>query len=315
MSVAQCNQFGVRHDQLIYQNKDPERKMRVVLGGSGEGSTIRALLEYERRERPNWVIQALFTATFAKSNTPSKISQIGREYEIPVISLEKSYGEFSKEERAQDASLSAEKIRVLFHNIILQKLNDLKVECDLVGLAGYMLIVPDEFIKHFNHAVINSHPADPQKYKGKNAVLDALSSGEKGSYTVIHCVTSKMDEGLELVRGKFVPYTGGDPVTEEKANAHQQKQKLKSDFPAYIEALNAIAAGKLGFHGPLYHAQEGFVNLDSARQSKIEAKRPNEEDHSRIGKADEKDRFGKAAASPNSQNVTECGKINMENYV
>ena len=56
----------------------------------------------------------------------------------------------------------------------------------------------------------------------------------------------------------------------------------------------------------LYRAQEGFVNLDSARQSKIEAKRPNEEDHSRVEKADEEDPFGKVAASPNSQNLSRC---------
>lgn len=41
------------------------------------------------------------------------------------------------------------------------------------------------------------------------------------------------------------------------------------------------------------------TNLNSARQSQIEEKRPNEEDHSRLGKADEEDRFGKVAANPN----------------
>ncbi|HNA62854.1 MAG TPA: DEAD/DEAH box helicase, partial [Rhabdochlamydiaceae bacterium] len=81
----------------------------------------------------------------------------------------------------------------------------------------------------------------------------------------------------------------------------------------------------------LYLARSGFVNLDSARQSKIEAKRPNEDDHSRIEKAgedtrtssgrssceagerselarrDEEDQFCKVAASPNSQNLSERG--------
>jgi hypothetical protein len=55
----------------------------------------------------------------------------------------------------------------------------------------------------------------------------------------------------------------------------------------------------------LYGGRLGFANLDSARQSQMEAKRPNEEDHSRIGKADEEDPFGKAAASPNSQNLSD----------
>ena len=54
----------------------------------------------------------------------------------------------------------------------------------------------------------------------------------------------------------------------------------------------------------LYRAQEGFVNFGSASHSKID---PNEEDHSRIGKADEEGRFCKGAASQNSHNLTERG--------
>jgi hypothetical protein len=57
----------------------------------------------------------------------------------------------------------------------------------------------------------------------------------------------------------------------------------------------------------IYPAQEGFVNLDSARQSQIEALRPERGAHSPGGKGDEEDRFGKVAASPNSQNLTERG--------
>src|SRR5690606_37890730 len=56
--------------------------------------------------------------------------------------------------------------------------------------------------------------------------------------------------------------------------------------------------------GLLYRAQEGFVNLDSARQSKIDL---NERDHCTPCKASEEDRFCEAAASPNSQNLTERG--------
>ncbi len=54
----------------------------------------------------------------------------------------------------------------------------------------------------------------------------------------------------------------------------------------------------------LNRVQEGFVNFGSASQSKID---PNEEDHSRIGKADEEGRFCKGVASQNSQNLTERG--------
>ncbi len=57
----------------------------------------------------------------------------------------------------------------------------------------------------------------------------------------------------------------------------------------------------------LYRAEEGFVNLDSARQSTIEACGPNDEAIVKT-MAEEEDRLGKAAASPNSLNLTERGK-------
>jgi len=49
------------------------------------------------------------------------------------------------------------------------------------------------------------------------------------------------------------------------------------------------------------------VNLDSARQSQIEAKRSDRRSPSPSGKGEDEDRFGKVAASPNSPNLTEGG--------
>ena len=56
-----------------------------------------------------------------------------------------------------------------------------------------------------------------------------------------------------------------------------------------------------------YRAQEGLVNLDSARQSQIEALRSDRRSPSPSGKGEEEDRFGKVTASPNSSNLTERG--------
>lgn len=65
-----------------------------------------------------------------------------------------------------------------------------------------------------------------------------------------------------------------------------------------------------------YCTRSGLANLDSVRQSKIEASSArvsNEEDHSQIGKADEEDQFCKVAASPNLQNLSTCS-ITLQNW-
>ena len=59
--------------------------------------------------------------------------------------------------------------------------------------------------------------------------------------------------------------------------------------------------------GKMYRASPGFVNLDSERQSQIEALCSEREVPSQIGKGDEEDRFGKVKASPNSPNPTKRG--------
>ena len=62
----------------------------------------------------------------------------------------------------------------------------------------------------------------------------------------------------------------------------------------------------------LYCDRLVFVNLDSARQSKIEAQAAERGRPFPNGKSDEEDRFGKVAASPNSQNLTERGITQRE---
>src|SRR3974390_1755982 len=64
-----------------------------------------------------------------------------------------------------------------------------------------------------------------------------------------------------------------------------------------------------------YRAGLGYEDLDSARQSQIEASKARvlqEEHHSPIGKGDDKDRFGKVAASQNHHNLTACGISQIE---
>lgn len=54
----------------------------------------------------------------------------------------------------------------------------------------------------------------------------------------------------------------------------------------------------------LYCVRSSFANLDSARQSQIEAKQSDRRSPASRGQVEEEDRFDKVEASPNSQNLT-----------
>ncbi len=99
----------------------------------------------------------------------------------------------------------------------------------------------------------------------------------------------------------------------EKAFKHlHEAEQATRQFPKnYLYQIALIGAFQFTFElswktlkDYLYRAQEGFVNLDSARQSKIDL---NERDHCTPCKASEEDRFCEAAASPNSQNLPARG--------
>jgi phosphoribosylglycinamide formyltransferase 1 len=71
---------------------------------------------------------------------------------------------------------------------------------DFVVLAGFLWLVPESILKHFESKIVNVHPALLPKFGGKgmfgihvhNAVIDA---GEKESGITIHYLNREYDEG------------------------------------------------------------------------------------------------------------------------
>lgn len=79
-----------------------------------------------------------------------------------------------------------------------------KFECRLIVLVGYMRLVSQMFINHFNGNVMNFHPSLLPSFKGKNAVTDALAYGVKVSGATIHFVDAEVDHGPIIIQ-KCVP--------------------------------------------------------------------------------------------------------------
>lgn len=66
---------------------------------------------------------------------------------------------------------------------------------DLIALAGYGKILPDDVLKEMQH-VINIHPSLLPAFKGTmNAIKDAFLTGVKVSGVTVHWVTSDIDGG------------------------------------------------------------------------------------------------------------------------
>jgi formyltetrahydrofolate-dependent phosphoribosylglycinamide formyltransferase len=81
---------------------------------------------------------------------------------------------------------------------------------NLIVLAGYMRILSPRFVGSFDN-IINVHPSLLPKYKGVNAVEQALESGDSETGVTVHYVTEELDSG-QIVMQHRVPILPNDDV-------------------------------------------------------------------------------------------------------
>ena len=84
-------------------------------------------------------------------------------------------------------------------------------EVDYIVLAGYMRVLPPEFIEAFPNKIINVHPSLLPKYKGLYAVEQALESGDTETGCTVHYVNEELDGG-DIIDQSRVPICKDDTV-------------------------------------------------------------------------------------------------------
>ena len=104
---------------------------------------------------------------------------------------------------------------------------------DLVVMAGWMRIVSKKFCDAFAGRLINLHPSLLPKYKGLNAVEQALKSGDDETGCSVHWVTEHLDSGA-VIKQQTVPILPGD-TPETLQRAIQQAEHYL--IPLVINAL------------------------------------------------------------------------------
>ena len=97
---------------------------------------------------------------------------------------------------------------------------------DLVVMAGWMRVVSKKFCQAFEGRLINLHPSLLPKYKGLNAVEQALKSGDNETGCSVHFVTENLDSGA-VIKQQTVPILPGDTVESlQRAIQHAEHYLL-----------------------------------------------------------------------------------------
>lgn len=110
--------------------------------------------------------------------------------------------------------------------------------CDLVCLAGYLRLLPEEVLAAFPGRILNVHPALLPKFGGKGMygirVHEAvLSSGERESGATVHLVSERYDEGRIIVQRRC-------PVFPEDTPESLAARVLEEEHLAYVEAIRSV---------------------------------------------------------------------------
>lgn len=125
----------------------------------------------------------------------------------------------------------------------LEFINALKeARVDLVVLAGFMRILKGEFLRVFEHRVVNIHPSLLPAFPGLEAWKQALDYGVKVTGCTVHFVDQGVDTG-PIIAQQTVPVSSDDTPETLHARIQEAEREL------YPHCVAALARGEITVRG------------------------------------------------------------------
>lgn len=185
--------------------------INVAIFASGEGTNAENLFTYFKNDS-----RIKFKIVLTNSSTAGVIARAERHKKTVQLISKASLNEYSE-----------------------QLIDFLKMEnIDLIVLAGFLLKIPESFVKAFPNKIINIHPSLLPKYGGKGMhgmhVHEAvILNQEMESGITIHYVNEEYDKGEIILQKKCEVEKNDTPDTLQ-----QKIRKLELEFlPKAIELL------------------------------------------------------------------------------
>ena len=197
-----------------------EVKKRIVVMASGNGSTFQAIVEQ---------CQHAEVVLLVTDNCTCKALDRARKLGISTYCCDK-------------------KDKTALHETLARVVADAKA--DLVVLAGYMRILPAEFIAKFPR-MLNIHPSLLPKYRGLNTYERVLEAGELIHGTTIHQVIEELDAG-PVIAQQSVHILPDDTADTLRERTQEVERSL------YPKIIDEVVSGQIGLFkiGPLDKSEQ-----------------------------------------------------------
>ena len=187
--------------------------LSVVVLISGSGSNLRALLD--AAANPLYPARILAVG----SDNPAAGLEHAELHGVPTFVVEP--GRFATREAWADALLA----------------NIKHFDPDLVVLAGFMKILPPNFVAALSPNLINTHPSLLPDFKGAHAVRDALAAGATRTGVTIHVVDEGVDTGPHLAQAEVQIHPG-----ETEAALHERIKVVEREL--LVDVVKQFAEAK-----------------------------------------------------------------------
>ncbi|MCY4274819.1 MAG: phosphoribosylglycinamide formyltransferase [Gammaproteobacteria bacterium] len=113
----------------------------------------------------------------------------------------------------------------------------------LVVLAGFMRILGERFVTHFDKRIMNIHPSLLPAYRGLNTHQRVIDAGETEHGATVHFVTSKLDNGPIILQRRV-------KVRPEDNAEKLARRVLEQEHIIYPEAIRQFLEGHISFENP-----------------------------------------------------------------
>ena len=112
----------------------------------------------------------------------------------------------------------------------------------LVCLAGYMRLLSDGFVRHFEGRLMNIHPSLLPSFPGLHPQRQALRHGVKLAGATVHFVDEGVDTGPIVLQAAV-------PVRDDDTEETLAERILVEEHRIYPEAIRLFAQGRLSTEG------------------------------------------------------------------
>lgn len=196
---------------------------RIAVFASGSGSDFQSVID--ANERQPFCEIALLVAS------KEGIGAIERAEKHGIAHIVCSKKEFSSAEEMGDRLIAECSARGV----------------DYIVLAGYLSMVPENFIRAYPDAIINIHPSLIPSFCGRgfyglNVHRAAIEYGVKVSGLTVHFVDEHYDSGAIILQRAV-------PVAEDDTPESLQVRILEEEHRALPEAVRLLTTGKLRKEG------------------------------------------------------------------